>query len=154
MKYHINKIVLDSKSKEILDSCKGLVEATSEEYSYLFFRLKDLGYKIEQVNVIHHFEIGTYHDHSVCINIAYMKVNDIVIGFYRPTSKIVNYYMIDDWIDFELKMKYIENVSNITNLFYKLNIRTDPNYIKEYSLKYLKSEYEYKKEQLNKCIKK
>lgn len=43
--------------------------------------------------------IGHFHNNPICISISWATVNNKLIMFFEPTSTIVNYNIIDKWLD-------------------------------------------------------
>lgn len=151
-----NKINLtdNEKARQLFNDCVGLVESSSEEVHLYYFKLQELGYKIEQIGSIYSFCIGYFHNIPIVIVFNFILVNDNVVAFYYPTSNLVNYDMINKWLKSELpKIKNKSNTANIHNVLNAANIKNTAKYMKENTLNFLKNEYDYKVENINKHIK-
>ena len=116
---------------EFFTDVYGVIEASREEYSYLYRTLKNsenftVTENLSGVTVV----VGTLMDRPICISIWNMTVNGKKVIMWEPTSMLVDYAMIEEWWDGNWPDKaYRDNgsrknrsdASNAFNVFHSLN---------------------------------
>jgi hypothetical protein len=86
-----------------------LVQATDEEQFNLWEKYahdsdhrvhKDICIKWEQRNPGHSVTLGHLDGRPICVSVAYNYLNGKLVMFYDGTSQLVDWKMIDEWIEY------------------------------------------------------
>lgn len=90
-----------------------LVEATSNEKLHFYFDAIRWGFKVEQCNPGTVINLGKFHDMPVVFGIFWLKIQGKLIGFWDATSQVVDYRMIEEWFDTNMKGVEKTDSSNV-----------------------------------------
>lgn len=114
----------DPKQANLFENVEFVVEATDEERFLLWCvhfdnpnpkypesRIKSWEQEMRGFGR----EIGTFHGHPIFISITYAKLEGKRVAFLEATSRIVDYSLVNDWVDREFKNRMPARVTNSTN---------------------------------------
>lgn len=78
-----------------------MVEATHFEYSRLCIEWR--GHvqidETREMGLPDRVEIGVFHGRPINITVIWTRINGHLVGFYDPCSELVDYKMIEEWLD-------------------------------------------------------
>ncbi|MFA5071083.1 MAG: hypothetical protein WC511_01780 [Candidatus Pacearchaeota archaeon] len=75
-----------------------LVEADNFSQYSLWLQYKDKFKTWEQLGGVM-IEVGRINDRPICVALDFNKINDKMVCFYYPASVLVDWGMIEEWID-------------------------------------------------------